>query len=191
MAVRARLGPKVRERERLGVRAEAAVVSVRVGARGMWRRVPCAVCTCTGALLEGDVIDEAARVDVRRIRLRRGTYVKSSPGLDSGYGSGYGSGCSPECGPGLGVRLGVGLGAGIAALGLRRWDCAAAHGSEEELAPAMRDVVELVARHLARVRAGAGGKGRGRSEGGVVVVVVGGGGKGRIRRHTGLAELDA
>ena len=70
-------------------------------------------------------------------------------------------------------------------MGLRRWDCAAAHGSEEELAPAMRDVVELVARHLARVRAGAGGKGRGRSEGG------GGGGKGRIRRHTGLAELDA
>jgi len=56
----------------------------------------------------------------------------------------------------------------------------------------MRDVVELVARHLARVRAGAGGKGRGRSEGGVVVVVVGGGGgKGGLRGHTGLAELDA
>jgi hypothetical protein len=44
----------------------------------------------------------------------------------------------------------------------------------------MHDVVELVARHLARVRAGAGGKGRGRSEGGVVVVVVGGGGVARV-----------
>ena len=99
----------------LTARAEAAV-NLRVGARDVWRRgrgrgsgrAQSAVGsrhTCTVALLEGDVIDEAACIDVRRIRLRAGTLVGCTPGL----GAGYGSGGRPECCAGVGVGTGVGV----------------------------------------------------------------------------------
>ena len=125
----------------LTARAEAAV-NLREGARDVWRRgrgrgsgraqsAVGSLHTCTVALLEGDVIDEAACIDVRRIRLRAGTLV--------------------ECTPGLGVGTGVGV-----AISRSRRDLAAAHVSQIELAPATYNVVELVARLLAKVRAGAG-----------------------------------
>ena len=57
----------------------------------------------------------------------------------------------PECCPGVGVGTGVGV-----AISRSRRDLAAAHVSQIELAPAAYDVVELVARLLAKVRAGAG-----------------------------------
>ena len=88
-------------------------------------RAVCAVCACAVTLLEGDVIDEAPCIDVRRIRLR--TYVTCSSGL------------------------GLGLGPGIV---IPR-NLAAAHSAQIELATALHDVVEPVARHLVRVRGGA------------------------------------
>ena len=82
----------------LTARAEAAV-NLREGARDVWRRgrgrgsgraqsAVGSLHTCTLTLLEGDVIDEAACIDVRRIRLRAGTFVECTPGLGAGYGSG-------------------------------------------------------------------------------------------------------
>ena len=106
--------------------------------------------TCTLALLEGDVIDEAACIDVRRVRLRAGTLVECTPGSVQGTVQGG----RPECCPGVGVGTGVGV-----AISRSRRDLAAAHVSQIELAPATYDVVELVARLLAKVRAGAGVEG--------------------------------
>ena len=82
----------------LTARADAAV-NLREGARDVWRRgrgrgsgraqsAVGSLHTCTLTLLEGDVIDEAACIDVRRVRLRAGTLVECTPGLGAGYGSG-------------------------------------------------------------------------------------------------------
>ena len=83
-----------------GLTARAgAAVNLRAGARDVWRRgrgrgsgraqsAVGSLHTCTLTLLEGDVIDEAACIDVRRIRLRAGTLVECTPGLGAGYGSG-------------------------------------------------------------------------------------------------------
>ena len=101
----------------LTARAEAAV-NLREGARDVWRRgrgrgsgraqsAVGSLHTCTLALLEGDVIDEAACIDVRRVRLRAGTLVECTPGLGAGYGSGGGVQSAVQgsvLGPELGLR---------------------------------------------------------------------------------------
>ena len=145
-----------------GLTASAgAAVNLREGARDVWRRgrgrgsgraqsAVGSLHTCTLALLEGDVIDEAACIDVRRVRLRAGTLVECTPGSVQGTVQGG----RPECCPGVGVGTGVGV-----AISRSRRDLAAAHVSQIELAPATYDVVELVARLLAKVRAGAGAEG--------------------------------
>ena len=145
-----------------GLTARAgAAVNLRAGARDVWRRgrgrgsgraqsAVGSLHTCTLALLEGDVIDEAACIDVRRVRLRAGTLVECTPGSVQGTVQGG----RPECCPGVGVGTGVGV-----AISRSRRDLAAAHVSQIELAPATYDVVELVARLLAKVRAGAGAEG--------------------------------